>query len=64
MTKDGPGHVMYENLLPVLFTCRSECMGWIKSRYGYIATRPDLRRDPFFWRMPRPVRVKIVVEAR
>lgn len=45
--------------LPAVFRTRRAAQDWIKLRYGYIATRPDLRREPHGWRMPKPVRIKI-----
>lgn len=44
------------------FKTKREAAGFIKERYGYIATRPDLRREPHGWKMPAPVRVRITVE--
>lgn len=42
-----------------LFRTRAGCRAYIEDRYGYIRTRPDLRRPPFNWRMPRAVRVAV-----
>jgi hypothetical protein len=47
--------------LPKLFRTRAACRAWIKAKYGYIAERPDLRAEPFGWKMPKPVRVQLVV---
>ena len=47
---------------PVLFKTRKECREFIKTRYGYIAKRKDLRAYPHGWRMPQPVRVKLILE--
>jgi len=46
----------------VLFTSRAAARAWIKAKHGYIAKRPDLRREPFGWFMPRPVRVTVSVQ--
>lgn len=42
-----------------LFRTRKACQAWIRHNYGYIAKRPDLRREPHGWRMPQPVRVEV-----
>lgn len=53
-------YILWENLLPALFRSRKECREFIKKKYGYISTRQDLRQEPFGWRMPQPVKVKVV----
>jgi len=57
-------HLVYENLLPVIFRTRKECREYVKRRYGYIALRPDLRREPHGWRVPRPVKVGVAKLAQ
>ena len=55
-------HFIYgDDCLPKLFRKRSECRAWIKEKYGYIAERPDLRVEPYGWRMPQPVKVEVVL---
>lgn len=44
-----------------LFSTRSECRAWIEYEYGYLRRRPDLKREPFCWRMPRAVKVTVEV---
>jgi hypothetical protein len=56
-------HVLYEDCLPKLFRTRADCRAFIQERYGYIAERPDLRREPHGWRMPIPVRVSLSVST-
>jgi hypothetical protein len=51
---------MFENLMPVLFMTRSEARQWIDQKYGYIRSRKDLRTAPHWWRMPIPVKVRVV----
>ena len=48
---------------PLLFRTRREARAFIKSRYGYIATRKDLRGYGHGWRMPQPVRVRISIDS-
>lgn len=55
-------HLLHEKCLPILFRTRREARAYIKMRYGYIATRPDLRSPPHCWRMPRAVRVSVKME--
>jgi hypothetical protein len=43
------------------FRTRRECLEYIKENHGYIAKRPDLRREPHCWRVPKPVRVTVTV---
>jgi hypothetical protein len=42
-----------------LFRTRRECRAWIDRHHGYLRKRPDLRVEPFGWRMPRAVRVTV-----
>ena len=44
-----------------LFETRAEARAYIASDLAYIARRPDLRREPHGWRVPRPVRVQVAV---
>ena len=44
------------------FKTRKDAEGFIKDRFGYIKTRPDLRAEPHGWKMPKPVKIKICVE--
>lgn len=52
-------HIIYENGIPALFITKLEAQEWIKERFGYIATRKDLRKAPHGWRMPIPVKVVV-----
>jgi hypothetical protein len=52
----------FEHTFPHLFRTRRECAAYIKRHHGYLKDRPDLRREPFGWRMPRPVRVLMRIE--
>ena len=56
-------HILNEDCLPVLFRTRQAAREWIKTKYGYIAERPDLQAEPHGWRMPKAVKVKIVEES-
>lgn len=54
-------HIIYNHdCFPALFHTRRECREFIKSKYGYIAERDDLQREPHGWRIPKPVKVEIV----
>lgn len=52
--------------LPVLFRSRRAARQYAAEHYGYIATRPDLRREPHGWKMPQAIKVRLVLaqEAR
>ena len=55
-------YILYDlDCLPMLFKTRARCRKWIKEKYGYIAERPDLRAEPFGWRMPQAVKVELKV---
>ena len=40
---------------------RREAREWIKKHYGYISERPDLQIEPHGWKMPVPVKVRVVL---
>jgi len=46
-----------------LFRTRRAARDYIRRHYGYIAQRADLQAQPHGWRMPRPVRVRVTLEA-
>ena len=45
----------------MVFETRRQARDFIKERYSYVANRPDLRREPHCWRVPKPVRVSVTV---
>lgn len=52
-------HLLYVDGVPLIFATKKEAQAYAQRQYGYIKTRPDLRREPHGWRMPKPVRVRI-----
>ena len=44
--------------MPVMFLTRRAALKWIKKRYSDVAERPDL------WKMPVPVKVRVVLDVR
>lgn len=52
-------HIIYRELMPVLFLTRKAARAWIAEKYGYIKSRQDLRTEPHGWKMPIPVKVEI-----
>ena len=50
---------------PELFYYKKDCQAVIDQRYGYLKNRgrPDLRAAPHGWLMPRPIRVRVTIEA-
>ncbi len=62
-SRNRAGHFVWEFEQPMLFRTRAECRAWIDEHYGYIRTRADLRAEPHGWRMPRAVKVRVVLEA-
>ena len=46
--------------LPLLFKSKAATQAYIKQKYGYIARRRDLKKEPHGWKMPVAVRVAII----
>ncbi len=59
---EHPPEFIWNAGLPVLFITRKSAREYVDSRYGYIRHREDLRNAPHGWRLPMPVRVRIVAE--
>ena len=58
--RDGAyAHWMWDGTRPYLFRTRREAREWIEASHGYIRQRPDLRAEPFGWKLPVPVRVAV-----
>jgi len=53
--------IMWENCSPLLFQTRDEARRYIRSHWGYIAKRRDLRREPHGWFMPKPIKVRVIL---
>lgn len=51
--------IQWEMGLPLLFTSRTATRAYIKHRWGYIAVRPDLHKEPHGWKMPIPIKVNL-----
>ena len=47
---------------PALFHTRRYAQKWIRDNYGYIAHRNDLRSAPHYWRVPKAIRVDVVMK--
>lgn len=62
VTKAGPEWIIWRHCLPLLFLTRREARAWIEENYGYIKTRPDLRANPHNWRLPRAMRVAVILK--
>ena len=55
-------HLLFgDDGLPLIFHRRREARAYATQRFGYIKTRPDLRRLPHGWRMPMPVKLTGIV---
>ena len=49
----------------MVFATRILAREFIAAKYGYLASRPDLRARPFCWRQPKAVKVTVrVTEIR
>lgn len=56
-------HLLYVNCLPVLFATKKEASAYAAREWSWLKTRPDLRREPHGWRMPKPVKVRLSRDA-
>jgi hypothetical protein len=59
---DGNPYFIFEESRPAEFRTRNEARQFITEQYGFIRRRPDLRRPPHSWRMPRAVKVRVTME--
>lgn len=46
---------------PLLFPTKAKAKAYIDDKWGYIRDRPDLRRPPHNWRMPKAVKVEVIL---
>ena len=46
---------------PLFFITRQEAREYIKKEYGYFRDRPDLQAEPHGWKMPKAVKVEVIV---
>ena len=53
--------IEWENCNPVLFKTRKEALAHINLEYGYIRSRKDLKAEPYGWKMPRAVKVEVIL---
>ena len=54
--------IMWEDCKPLMFPTRQLARDYIARKYGYIRHRDDLRQEPYGWRMPQAVRIKVTVQ--
>jgi hypothetical protein len=58
-------HLIYSlACVPMIFKTRGLARKYINSYWGYLRTRPDLRREPHGWKIPIPVKVEVTVKGR
>jgi hypothetical protein len=53
-------YLLSYDCLPLLFLTRDDAREYIWEKYNYIKTRKDLQEEPHGWKMPIPVKVKVV----
>lgn len=46
---------------PLLFPTKAKAKAYINDKWGYIRDSLDLRRPPHNWRMPKAVRVEVIL---
>ena len=56
--------IVREYCVPMLFSSQKAVIAYREARYGYYRTRPDLRREPNGWMIPRVVKVRVEVTTR
>lgn len=56
-------HIINKNCVPLLFLTRQQAREYNEEHYGYIRQRPDLREEPHGWKMPLPIKVKVVNQS-
>ena len=57
--------VVVEGVFPfALFRTRAEALHFRDLKFGYIKDRPDLKAEPHGWRMPKVVRVDVIIRAK
>lgn len=58
-------HLLWDSSIgvPYVFRTKRAAQERIRKAYGYLRNRPDLRREPHCWRMPRAVRVLVTVDG-
>lgn len=56
-------YFLWDGTLPLLFRSRADAREYISDRFGYIAERPDLRREPHGWKMPSPIKVDVHIKS-
>lgn len=56
-------HFLWNGAGPILFRTREDARAYIRTLYGYIKDRPDLRSEPHGWRLPRAVKVRVELHA-
>lgn len=55
-------HLQWNGEAPFLFMTRREARAFIEKRWGYIRTRPDLKAEPHGWKMPKAVKVAVILK--
>ena len=55
--------LVYRGRVPALFSTRREAREWTNEIYGYIRSRQDLRSEPHGWRVPKAVKIDVVVAS-
>jgi hypothetical protein len=55
-------HIRWDMGRPLLFRTRSEAREFIEENFGYIRARPDLQAEPCGWKMPVPIRVRVILD--
>jgi len=46
----------------LIFRTRAEARAYREDRYGYLRDRPDLKLEPFGWKMPKVIKVIVSIK--
>jgi hypothetical protein len=57
------GNIIFLGGKPQIFRTRQEAREYISNNYGYIKFREDLKRPPFNWKMPVPIKINLTITA-
>jgi hypothetical protein len=56
------GHPAISGYKIMVFASRKDARDYLKTEFGYIAKRSDLKTEPHGWEVPRVVKVKVTVD--
>jgi len=55
--------IQYQGYNTAVFRTRDDARKFLQEHYGFIKNRPDLRKEPHGWKMPKIVKVDVSVDV-